>query len=869
MEYSKHFNESTIVLVIIVFASLLSNFSYAAQNAKPYTTAYRYNLSGQVTGVISPDPDNSGPLKYIATRNTYNSRGLLTKVETGELAYWQNENVKPKNWYGFHRLTEQTTTYNNNGLPVSIATSGRNSTNQFVTSQFKQTSYDQYNRVVCEATRLTPNSFNNTSISACSANHSSEFGYDRITKYEYDNIGQILRVYKAYGTPLQQIYRANEYDNEKIGQLKSITDANNNKTRLTYDSRGRLEYRYYPDNSYNHYAYNVNNDLIQETKRNGKIFKYYYDNNHRLTSKKPPSGLSTSYTYDLRGLTLSSKFSHPYYGQYSRGVTNTYDGAGNLTSTTIAMGGNDNSPPTFVKTLRFGYDKNNNRSYINHSDYKSFYYQFDGLDRISNILFPSYSNLIRFAYDRSGGRSIITRASATGASTSYGYDNINRLKSFNQNFPSTDKDLTNTFTYNPVNQITSINRSNSIYQYIGNENLVGSYQVNNLNQYTNINGKTLTYDNNGNLKSDGTNYYSYDDENRLLTVTGNTNATFVYDPLGRLHETTINGVNTKFEFDGDALIAEYNSSGNIINRYVHGDKVDEPLLQFNGNSVVSTNNIRYLHSDHQGSIIAHSNKSGYVTQTLAYDTYGIPKPSNDSRFAYTGQLHFKDLGIYYYKARFYHPKLGRFLQTDPVFYEDQMNIYAYVGNDPVNMVDPSGAKSFLVSRRLKLPVKANHNFIVHHAKYLGDPNAIIRSYGDVGNDTMGEVYNDTKGFSEGTLQNDTAAWLSLSTEGSSVTYRNINASDAAVRKLADSLIGGLEYSALPELQGGVNSNTAAGAIAEKADDGYPFVNNAVSQPGSTVTNRVNFESNYEPYKQGLGGKICVVSGAGMNRCPSN
>jgi len=138
-------------------------------------------------------------------------------------------------------------------------------------------------------------------------------------------------------------------------------------------------------------------------------------------------------------------------------------------------------------------------------------------------------------------------------------------------------------------------------------------------------------------------------------------------------------------------------AGLLLRRYVHGPGVDEPLVAYQCANPPGTclTDRRYLITNHQGSVIA---ENGATTSLYRYGPYGEPDVWSGSRFRYTGQIALPEVQLYHYKARVYDPMLGRFLQTDPVGYEDGLNWYAFVGNDPLNRTDPAGLQANTCSR---------------------------------------------------------------------------------------------------------------------------------------------------------------------------
>jgi len=318
-----------------------------------------------------------------------------------------------------------------------------------------------------------------------------------------------------------------------------------------------------------------------------------------------------------------------------------------------------------------------------------------------------------------GRRTSLTRPN--GVNTSYSYDSLSRLLSVLHQANSATLDgvsyvydaagnrtsktvlpsnLTSAFSYDPTYQLTQVMQGTKktesyTYDAVGNRTYQpgAPYTYNSSNEMLTREGVPYTYDADGNLLSktngSGTTSYAWDFENRLSGVTlpsGNA-ISFKYDPLGRRIYKNSPAGTTIYVYDGNNIIEEMNGTGSLQERYTYGPGTDEPLVGQRQPKIF------FYEADGLGSVTSLTDPTGAVAATYSYDSFGFLTSSTGSAtnwFRYTARQFDSDTALYYYRARYYDPTIGRFISEDPIGFRGGKNFYAYVGNGPVNLTDPLG-----------------------------------------------------------------------------------------------------------------------------------------------------------------------------------
>lgn len=629
-----------------------------------------------------------------ATSYVYDQRGLLTKVTfpNGAFLNYVYDNAR--------RLTQVS---NSNSKIVYTLDKAGNRIAEFYRDNTNAIHY-QKNQQFDELSRL---------MQSASVNQSMQYSYDvngNLTKITDGNFNNTLLTYDA----LDRLVRSTDALNglttstlNDLDQATSITDPRDNATQYVYNAFGNLIQEISPDRGTTTYTVDLAGNTLKRTDARGIATNYKYDALNRLTNITYPSdaSLNTTFAYDkatgcgiskgrLCSITNGTNITSYIYNALGyvtkvtdkRGSLNfitayTYDAAGVLTKITLPSGRvitntlNANKEINKVSATVAGVNVAlaSGITYLPFGNIKALTYG-NGLT-LANTYNTAYQLTSRqigslmndsYSYDAAGN--IIVKSAA-----SYDYDSLYRLLHENGSAGLYD------YSYDAIgNRLTSSqNGTNSTYNY--------PVENSKLNK---INTKTISYDAAGNIISDAERSYTIDAAGhiRTISVSGAVTGTYSYDSNNLRIRKTI-GANTMHYIYGlnGLLQGEYDGAGQLIREYVYLN--DEPLAQVNADQTVA-----YLHTDHLGTPRIASNNSATKVWEWNSDAFGNGTPTGalTVNLRFPGQYYDQESKLHYNWHRYYDPKTGRYITSDPIGLGGGLNLYAYAMGNTIVFSDNKG-----------------------------------------------------------------------------------------------------------------------------------------------------------------------------------
>ncbi len=519
--------------------------------------------------------------------------------------------------------------------------------------------------------------------------------------WEYDHLGRVV----SHTLPLGM---TETFTYDGMGNMLAHTDFNGNTITYEYSPCcGRLTRKVFPDNSTVEYTYLGDGKRESVTDARGTTL-YSYDERGRPAAVTYPGGDTISYTYDPRGNRTS--VTTP-----SGTTTYTYDAANRLTSVTDPSG----------RTTTYTYDANGNRASVTYPNGTTAHYTYDSLNRLAYLENRKADGEVISSYfytlGPAGNR--LNVAEHNGRVVNYTYDALYRLTREEIIDPENGNE-TIEYTYDAKgNRLTKTdNNGTTSYTYDANDRLVSEAGPG----YT----RTYTYDANGNTitRTAGQDSvsYRYDYENRLIhATTMASEISYAYDVDGIRVAKTVDGESTHFLVDKNRkyaqVLEERDNLDSLTASYVYGDDLI---------SQDRAGTISYYHYDGLGSTRALTDDSGTVTDTYTYEAFGsliYSTGSTQNRYLFTGEQYDPNAGFYYLRARYYDPKMGRFLTTDAfegkLFEPISLHKYMYANMNPVMFVDPTGEMT-IGNVITVLSVVSNLNKIAYRS--VEEPNYLRR-----------------------------------------------------------------------------------------------------------------------------------------------